>query len=149
MALAKTIKFADQLLMLGDGATPTEGFVAPCGLTTLGLTVNIELNSTNVPDCDDPDLPAWLVSDEVSKQMVVSGQGVLDRDAMQVYRDWLMDGGEKTVRWMTNGTGAQGGGYWEAPALLSTYEESGERGRPWDVNLALTLNGRPEWTANA
>lgn len=146
MAQAKTIRFAGQLLMLGDGATPTEVFAAPCGFTSLNLTVNIETNSTNVPDCGDPDLPAWLESDEVSKQMVVGGSGVIDTDAMQIWREWLLAGGEKNVRWFTTGTAANGGGYWQAPGILSTYEETGERGQRWQVNIGVTLNGRPTWT---
>lgn len=146
MAIAKTLRFAQQLLMIGDGATPTEVFEAPCGLTTLNLTVNIETNSVNVPDCDDPDLPAWLVSDEVSKQMVVGGEGVLDTDAMQIYRDWLMEGGERNVRWFTDGLAANGGGYWQAPAIMTTYEETGERGQRWNVNVGFTMNGAPTFT---
>ena len=146
MAQAKTLRFAQQLLMIGDGATPTEAFEAPCGLTTLNLTVNIETNTVNVPDCDDPDLPAWLVSDEVSKQMVVGGQGVLDTDSMQIYRDWLMAGGEKNIRWFTDGLAADGGGYWQAPALMTTYEETGERGQRWNVNVGFTMNGAPIFT---
>ena len=145
MAQAKTIRFAGQLLMLGDGGDP-ETFAAPCGFTSLNLTVNIETNSTNVPDCTDPDLPAWLESDEVSKQMTAGGSGVIDRDAIQIWRDWLMTGGEKNVRWFTSGTAADGGGYWEAPAILSTYEETGERGQRWQLNIGLTLNGKPTWT---
>ena len=146
MAQAKTLKFAQQLLMMGDGATP-EVFAAPCGFTSLNLTVNIETNTTNIPDCTDPDLPAWLVSDEVSKQMVVGGSGVLDTDAMQDWRDWLMDGGEKNVRWFTAGTAANGGGYFQAPGILTTYAETGERGQRWNVEVQITLNGKPEWTA--
>lgn len=146
MAQAKTLRFAQQLLMIGDGATPTEAFEAPCGLTSLNMTINIETNTVNVPDCDDPDLPAWLVSDEVSKQMVVGGQGVLDTDAMQIYRDWWISGGEKNIRWFTDGLAADGGGYWQAPALMTTYEETGERGQRWSVNVAFTMNGAPTFT---
>lgn len=145
MALAKVIKFKDQLLQLGDGASPTEAFAAPCGFTSLNMTVNIETNSNNVPDCDDPDLPSWLVSDEVSKQMQVGGSGVMDRDAMIIWRDWMQDGGEKTVRWVTTGTAAQGGGYFMAPALLTSYEETGEKGNLWQTSVTLTLNGKPTW----
>ncbi len=147
MAQAKTLKFAQQAILLGDGATPTENFDAPCGFTELNLTVNIETNTTNVPDCDDPDLPSWLISDEVSKQMVLTGNGVLDTDAMQTWRDWLMDGGEKNVRWFTDGTGANGGGYFQAPGILTTYEEQGQRGQRWNQNIGITLNGKPEFTA--
>lgn len=146
MAQAKTLRFAQQVMLLGDGAEPTEGFDAPCGFTTLTLTVNIETNSTNVPDCTDPDLPAWLVSDEVSKQMVLSGDGVLDTDAMQVWRDWLLEGGEKNVRWLTSGVAADGGGYFQAPGIMSTYEEGGARGERWSLSAAITLNGKPVFT---
>lgn len=148
MAQANTIKFGSTSILLGDGASP-EVFAAPCGFTSLTMTVNIETNSVNVPDCTDPDLPAWLVSDEVSKQMVLSGQGVLDTDAMQTWDAWLLAGGEKNVRWFRDLTGANGGGYFEAPALLTTYEESGERGQRYSVSIGLTLNGQPSFTAAA
>ena len=146
MAQAKTIKFAEQLLMLGNGATPTEVFTAPCGFTSLNLTVNIETSSTNVPDCANPDLPAWLESDEVSKQMTIGGNGVMDRDAIKIWRAWLLAGGTKNVRWFTSGNAAAGGGYWQAPGILSTYEETGERGQRWQLNIGITLSGAPIWT---
>lgn len=148
MAQAKTLRFAQQSILLSDGATPAV-FSAPCGFTSLNLTVNIETNTTNVPDCEDPDLPAWLVSDEVSKQMVLGGTGVLDTDAMQIWRDWLLDGGEKDIRWSTDGTLANGGGYFAAPGILTTYEETGERGQRWQVNVGITLNGKPTFTPAA
>ncbi|ATS92176.1 hypothetical protein HMSP1_38 [Sinorhizobium phage HMSP1-Susan] len=149
MAQAKSLKFAQQSVLLGDGATPTEIFTAPCGFTELTMTVNIETNTTNVPDCADPDLPAWLASDEVSKQMTISGNGILDTDAMQEWRDWLMVGGEKNVRWMTQGTAANGGGYFQAPAIMTAYEETGARGQRWSLSTTLTLNGKPTFTAAA
>lgn len=146
MALAKTLTFGQQMLLVGDGATPTENFSALCGFTSLNLTVNIETNSTNVPDCDDPDLPSWLMSDEVSKQMVLGGQGVLDTDAVQIEEDWILAGGEKNVRWLRDGLAANGGGYWQAPGILTTYEQTGERGQRWNRNVGITLNGRPTFT---
>lgn len=149
MAQAKTLKFNQQLMMLGDGAEPDQGFDAPCGFESLNMTVNIETNTTSIPDCDDPDLPAWLASDEVSKQMVLSGEGVLDTTANQMWRTWLLEGGEKDVRWLTKGLAANGGGYYEAPGLLTTYEEIGQRGNRWRQNIGITLNGKPEWTPAA
>lgn len=149
MAQAKTLKFSDQLMMVGDGAEPTEAFTAPCGFESLSMTVNIETNTTNIPDCEDPDLPAWLSSDEVSKQMVLAGEGVLDTDANKMWRDWLLEGGEKTIRWVTKGTAANGGGYFEAPGILTTFEESGQRGNRWANNIGVTLNGKPTWVPAA
>lgn len=145
MAQAKTLRFSEQALLLGDGESP-EVFTAPCGFTTLNLTVNIETNTTNVPDCEDPDLPAWLASDEVSKQMVLGGDGVLDTEAVVLWREWLMEGGERNVRWLTDGaTNTEANGYFEAPGILTTYEETGTRGERWGLNIGITLNGAPEW----
>ena len=149
MAQAKSLKFADQIVMLGDGATPTELFAAPCGTTELTLDVNIETNTTNVPDCTDPDLPAWLVSDEVSKQMVITLSGTLDRDAKIMWEEWLMEGGEKNVRWVTTGTAAEGGGYYQAPGILSQFQYQGQRGQRWQFNIGITLNGKPAHTPAA
>ena len=149
MAQAKSLKFAEQVVMLGDGATPTELFAAPCGTTELTLDVNIETNTTNVPDCTDPDLPAWLVSDEVSKQMVITMSGTLDRDAKIEWEEWLMAGGEKNVRWVTTGNLAAGGGYYQAPGILSQFQYQGQRGQRWTFNIGITLNGKPVYTPAA
>lgn len=147
MAQAKTIKFGNILLEIGDGATPTEAFAAPCGIETLSLTVNVETNTTNVPDCSDPDLEAWLISDVTSKQMVITGEGIMDADAQKDWREWILAGGERNIRWHVDLSSANGGGYWQAPALLTTFEENGERGNRWRSNIGLTLQGKPTWTA--
>jgi len=143
MALAKVLKFGEQLLLWGDGANP-EVFTPLCGFTSLELTVNIETNSTNVPDCDDPELPSWLVSSEVSKQMQLGGSGVIDTDALELFNAWLLDGGEKNFRWQTVGVANPGAnGYWMAPGILSQYGQTGERGQLWNQSTTILLNGRP------
>lgn len=148
MAAAKTIKFGETLLLLG-GTLIGDPFVTPCGFTSLGLSVNIEINTTNIPDCSDPDLPAWLAADEVSKQMVLTGEGVIDTDAWKVWNAWVLAGGARYVRWFLDLTGANGGGYFQAPALLSTFEQTGERGQRWTGSIGLTMDGKPTWTAAA
>lgn len=148
MALAKTLKFGQQYLLVSNGAT-TPVYSPLCGATSWTLTVNIEGNTTNIPDCEDPDLVAWLGYDEVSKQMVFTADGVLDTDAMQELRDWVDEGGPKTVRWMTEGTSGNGGGYYTASVYLSSYVESGQRGQRWGNNYGLTVDGKPVFTPAA
>lgn len=145
MALAKTLKFGEQLLLWGDGNNP-ETFTPLCGFTSLELTVNIETNSTNVPDCDDPDLPAWLKSSEVSKQMQLGGSGVIDTNALNEFKMWIMNGGEKRFRWLTDGReNGESNGYWEAPGILSAYGQTAERGQEWNQSTTILLNGRPTY----
>ena len=64
MAAATPINFGDIAVLIGDGATP-EVFTAPCGLTELTETTNVETNTTNIPDCDNVDIASWLAIDEV------------------------------------------------------------------------------------
>lgn len=145
MALARTLKFGEQLLLWGDGGSP-ETFTPLCGFTSLELTVNIETNSTNIPDCDDPDLPAWLKSSEVSKQMQLGGSGVIDTNALNAFKQWIMEGGERNFRWLTDGDEhSESNGYWEAPGILSAYGQTGERGTEWNQNVTILLNGRPNY----
>jgi hypothetical protein len=76
MTQATTIKFGKMIVKLGDGASP-EVFAAPCGLTTQALNRGKTLNETNVPDCDDPDAPAWVGREVQSLTWGISGSGVL------------------------------------------------------------------------
>lgn len=157
MAQATTIRFGDQALLIGNGATP-EVFLAPCGLTTLNKVTNIQTVTTDVPDCDDPDLPSYLEIDPVSKQIVISGSGVLAQEALPMWDAW--DRGVdlqnnplpdlyKNVRWYRNLLAANGGGYLEGPALLTRYEENAASKQRYLVNIAVTFNGKPTWHPGA
>ena len=149
MAQATTIKFGKCMLLLGDGES-SETFAAPCGVQELTMTVNIETSNVNLPDCDDPDLASWLQTDIVSKQMTISGNGVLDTAAMQTWQNWWLSdlpSEERNVRWYRDLTAGQGGGYFLAPAVLTNYEETGQRGQRWTNSFAIALNGRPTFTS--
>jgi hypothetical protein len=148
MALAKTIKFAQTSILLGNGATPTEVFSAPCGFEELTMSININSQDEDIPDCDDPDVAAWVITTITSQQMVLSGNGVLDTDAMQDWQDWWLDNGaeERNVRWFRDLTGANGGGYFQAPAVLTGYEETHARRARGRMSVTLNLNGKPTFT---
>lgn len=144
MALAKVVSYAKFLVLVGDGASP-EGFAAPCGLTSRGINFSAETNDTNIPDCDDEDAPSWLGRDVVSLSGELSGSGVLDLDALEVWRAFL--GNRKTCRVMIDVPGAQNGGYWEGAFILTGFNVTGERGSKVSVEVTMTSDGEIEWTA--
>lgn len=148
MAQGTTQTFGKQYFLLGDGATPTENFAAPCGMTELGLQVNTETQTVNVPDCADPDLPGWLEADIVSQQMTLTGNGVLTIEAVETWRDWWFnDGGSlKNVQWFRNFGAGNGGGTFEGPAVLSAYAERGSKGGRWQIEVQIIFSGKPGWT---
>lgn len=150
MAQAKTITFGKVLLLLEeqDSSGGAGTYVAPCGVEQLTMTINVETNNTNIPDCDDPDLASWLATDVVSQQMTIEGEGVLDTDAMQMWQDWWYNDGasERNVRWYRNLTAPNGGGHFQGPAVLTAYSETGQRGQRWRQTFTLALNGKPTFT---
>ncbi len=144
MTQATTLKFGKQALLIGDAASP-EVFTAPCGFTQLTRTLNVQTNDVNIPDCADPDLASWLATDEESRQMITSGQGVLAEEAFTVWDDWFLNGGEKNVRWTRTSVAIPG--HWDGPGVLTAYEETGQRGQRWQVAVTVAWNGAPVFTA--
>lgn len=151
MATARTIRFGESMILVGDGATPTENFTAPCGFTELTMTMVINTEDTEVPDCDDPDSMVWLITDVRSQQMRMSGSGVLDRDALALWHNWyyVNAGAEKNVRWFRNIPGADNGGYYQGPGVLTAYEENAQRRGRYNISVGIAINGRPSFVATA
>jgi hypothetical protein len=152
MAQADTIRFGKAFILLSNMVLPTPTFTAPCGFESLALNINIATSDVNIPDCDDPDLAAWLATDVVSKQMSLTGSGVLDTGAMQVWQDWWLNDlpePEVDVRFFRDLSQAKGGGYFQAPGVLTSYGESGQRGQRWQNSVTINLNGKPVWVPAA
>ena len=146
MTQATTIRFGRQAILIGDGATPVEAFAAPCGLTSLTKTTNVETNTVNIPDCTDPDLSSWLGIDEISRQIQLSFGGILNVESLQLWQEWDLAGGYKNVRWFRDLDLADGGGYLQGPALLTAFEETGEEKQRYQISGTITFDGKPTWT---
>lgn len=147
MAQATSIRFGSQQLLIGDGATPTEIFTAPCGITSLTKTTNVETETTNIPDCDDPDLASFLGIDEISRQIQVTFSGLLATEALPMWQTWDLAGGYKNIRWYRDLSAPNGGGYLAGQALLTQFEETGEAKRRYQVSGQVTFDGKPTWTS--
>lgn len=146
MAQATTIKFGEQYILVGDGATPTEVFEMPCGLTSLTRQVTTNTADVDIPDCEDPDAFSWLGIDVSSKRMTLTFSGVLAVEALELWDDWSMETALKNVRWYRN-IGAPNQGYWMAPAVLTDYQEQGENKGRYQVSGTIIFDGKPIWTA--
>lgn len=115
MAKPTTSNFSSFKVYLGDGASP-EQFAAPCGFTQKALNLSSASSETLVPDCDDPEAPAWTEREVSSLSAQVSGQGVMARESRDAWREWWESGLPKTIRVQFDDAT---GGYYEGPAILS------------------------------
>lgn len=84
MAQPTTVKFGKFFVRLSSGSTPAT-FVAPCGFTSKSFSRGKSLNSVQIPDCDDPDAPAWEARDVQSMSATISGSGVLAKAAVPTW----------------------------------------------------------------
>src|SRR5215510_9041610 len=100
MAPPKTASWAKLFISLGDGATPPtpEAFVRQCGLTSKGIQFSGDTSDIAVPDCDQPDDPAWAERVITVKNCTVSGDGVLATDHREEWDEWFQSGLAKNCR---------------------------------------------------
>ena len=137
MAQATTYPFSKFMVKVGDGASP-EVFTDPCGLTTKGFTRTANLNDTNVPDCDDPDAPAWLGRDVVSYQGAIAGSGVVAKESFETWEDWWNAGETRNVR-IELGTPVEFA--WIMPAKLQEFAITADRGNKVQMTVAIVSDG--------
>lgn len=150
MAKAKTASGGSQLLiMVGDGATP-EVFANACTINAeRGIDLTAETNDINVPDCDDPEAPAWVEREKRSWQGTISGQGVLNTPDIQAYFTWLSATTSRNVRVRVNVLQVDGGGHWSGKFHLTQFNVTGNRGDKVQASITLLSDGPIAWTAAA
>lgn len=146
MAQIQSIKFGEQMLLIGDGADP-EVFSSPCGINSLTKSTSTNTSDVDLPDCDDPDLVVWLGIDEVSKRMTLTGSGTIAQQALAMWQEWELDGGTRNVRWLRNLTNLALRGYLEGPALLTEFEETSEARGRYTFSFTIIFDGKPVWVA--
>ncbi|MGY3527697.1 phage tail tube protein [Bradyrhizobium sp. USDA 4452] len=140
MAQAQTTTFGKFLIELGDGATPTELFKAPCGMNSRGFKRTAATNTTNVPDCDDPDAPSWLETDVVSLAWSLSGSGVAASEDFATWETWFHSGVSKNIR-ITRDKGLATEKKWTGAAKLTDLEYTGQRGNRNTFTVAIAGDG--------
>lgn len=144
MARPTTYSAKKLLILLGDGGTP-EVFAAPCGLTTRGIEFSKETNDVTVPDCDDPDLPAWTERSVRTLSGSVSGSGILAAEAHATWRAAFLNTNSVNCRIKIDDTLGNGGGYYAGRFHLSAFSITGEIGDKLQVEITLDNDGEVTW----
>ena len=145
MAKPITVAASKMIVKLGDGATPTEVFTAPCGMTTKGLNITKNTNEVNVPDCDDPDAPVWVERGVVSMSAEISESGIL---AMESLEDWLtfLDSTiSRNVQVWLDVPASEHGGHWNGKFLLTGFNVTAEQGNKVQAAVTMQSDGPVAW----
>lgn len=129
------------LLLAGNGADP-EVFSQPCGLTTRSFNLSASTNSTLLPDCDDPEAPAWEAKDVNALSAQVSGSGVMAVESFDTWNDWFMAATSKNLQIKLDDAAL---GHWAGSFILTALNYGGTRGQKVTVEITLQNDGAVVW----
>lgn len=141
MAQPTVIVGTKLLILVGDGATP-EVFSQPCGLITRVFNLSASTSSTLIPDCDDPEAPAWEAKDVNALSAQITGAGVLAVEAYAFWRNWFMNAVSKNVQINFD---APGMGYYAGSFIMSKFQNTGTRGQKITVDVTMDNDGAVTW----
>jgi predicted secreted protein len=131
-------------ILIGDGGSP-EVFDQPCGLTTRGISFTASTNTTLIPDCDDPEAPAWEAKDVNGLSAQVSGNGVMAVESFDVWNTWFQSALLRNCQVTLDHPEL---GHWQGLFILTTLTYGGERGQKVTVDVTLDNSGAVPWIAN-
>lgn len=144
MAKPKVIAGTKLLLLVGDGASP-EIFAEPCGLTTKGFELTVSTNTTVIPDCDDPEAPAWESTDPNALSGAATGSGVMAVASFTVWNQWFLGASPKNMQIKLDDPEL---GYYSGSFLLTSFKLAGVRGNKVTVDVTIKNDGEVIWTDN-
>lgn len=125
-------------IKIGNAASP-EVFTHPCLINTKrGIKFTSKTNEVIIPDCDNPDDPAWTTAIKDGLKATIDGAGMIDNvlATIQFYDLWYRDPDPKNVQvWL--GTV----GRWPGAFHLTNWDITGERNNYAEVSLTLESDG--------
>lgn len=139
----ETLNFGKMLIQLSNGASPPT-FGQPCGFTSKGFEATKEVAERLVPDCDDPDAPAFIERVTRSLSAGISGSLVMAVGAYTTWRAAYLDTDPVEVRVFFNHGSL---GYWLGYFHLTKLNHQGEQGDLITLEVEFQSSGDFGWVA--
>lgn len=118
-----------------------------CGLTSRGINRQSNMQTTEVPECDNEDLPAQQERAVQSQQVTISGSGVWSAESHGNAIDWWYSGLTKSVRVHTVNAPSGTTEYETGNAYLVSLQNQAQRGQKITADISIEFDGLPTRTA--
>lgn len=154
MARAVTAKFEEMILEVNFTPLVTPAvFSRICGITDVEITRQSQIDTTEVPDCDDESLPLAIERQIRSQEVMVSGSGVWALEYHERLMDWWYNGTALPVR-LRNAKAAADGVVGDTiseqgNAILVTLSNTRTKGQKVTASIELQFDGVPTRTAKS
>lgn len=120
-----------------------------CGLTSRTITRQHNMQTTEVPDCDDESLPASVERAVQSSEMTIAGTGVWAAQSHNLMMGWWRSGQTKNIRVVNVKAPAGSAQYEQGPAYLTQLNNTAERGQKVTAEINIEFDGIPDIVAAA
>jgi hypothetical protein len=118
-----------------------------CGLTSRGINRTHNMQTSEVPDCDDESLPAAVERAVQSSEATVSASGIWAQQSHELVLQWWNSGQTKNIR-IGHLEAAVGDTQYETgPAYLVTLSNEAVRGTKVTAEMEIQFDGLPTHTA--
>ena len=132
------------LILVGNGATP-EVYSEPCGLTTKSYDMAASTNSTLIPDCADPEAPAWEAKDVNALSATLTGSGVMAVESFDTWEGWFSTASSRNIQIKLDDSDL---GQWQGSFILTALKYGGARGQKVTLEVTMVNDGAVVWVAN-
>jgi hypothetical protein len=146
MAKPITSRSSQLYITLGDGGSP-ETFTAPCGLNSKGINFTKDFNDIAVPDCDNPEAPAWTERAVTQMAAEISGDGILSIGDLQTWITFNESTKSTSVEVVleVDDPNASLGGKWTGKFLMGTFNVTADLGSKVQVSVSMSSDGPVTW----
>lgn len=146
MVAPTTYKGSSIALFIEDTANPGT-YIRPCGLNDHSFNFTKNLNEVNVPDCDDPDLPAWVERETESVDFSGSGSGILAAEAVDQW--WAAFANTSSIlgrAYIGKPDNITNGRFWAGNFHITGFEVTGQRGQKALITTQFASDGELTFT---
>ncbi len=143
MAVPVTERYDQMVLEVSEGGSP-ESWTRICGLIDVTIRRQANLDSAEVPDCDDESLPLSLEKEVRSVEFFVDAQDAIwSQESHQVLMDWFYSSAVKRCRVGHLAAASGDTQYEEGQGYLTTFDDSRAKGRKVQRTIAIEFDGTP------
>lgn len=151
MTLAATAEFEQLVLEVEFDPTGAPGtYSTVCGLVDITPSRTANLDTVEIPDCDDESLPLSVGKSVRSIDVSVSGSGVWALSSHKNMMDWFYSSATLNTRIRNakvTADGASGDPEIESgPAILSNLSNTRTKGQKVTAEIEITFDGTPTVT---
>lgn len=141
MALPTTSSFAGVILEVEDSPGAGTYTARMCGFSQKALDLTAQTSTAIVPDCNNPEAPAWDIAGISSIGGKITESGIASSGDDPFWNGWLDSGLARNIRFRKSGVGYRAG-----PALLTSLGESVQLRSDGNlVQRSITIENAGAW----